>query len=359
MSKSRDAADQINRVNSSAANATAITINASENVGIGTSSPSTTLQVTGNSSSRNTIVSNVALDGGTSVANPYEGFGFGINFIGRDYGNAVRNYASINTVTEAKSSSSGGGDAGFKTGLSFYTNGGGASGTNPTEAMRISGGNVGIGTSSPNHELDVKAATNSGISITPATGNATNYLDWYDTGGGPYGRIGYNHQTSAMTFSTLNNERMRIDSSGAVTMPAQPAFSAINNTAAQTNLAINTYHTVVFGGEVFDQGSDFASNTFTAPVTGRYQFNVQIRLYQIDTAAEYYQAYITTSNRGYEVGLVSPLFTSDPTYMTLSSSFLVDMDAADTAYVRFYQAGGSAQTDLQQACSIFSGYLVA
>jgi len=107
------------------------------NVGIGTSSPSTILQVTGNSTSRNTIVSNFTLDGGTSVANPYDGFGFGINFIGRDYGNAVRNYASINTVMLDQSSSSGGGDAGFESGLSFYTNGGGASDTDPSERMRI------------------------------------------------------------------------------------------------------------------------------------------------------------------------------------------------------------------------------
>ncbi len=127
----------------------------SSNVGIGTSSPSTKLQVTGNSSSRNTIVSNVTLDGGTTVANPYEGFGFGINFIGRDYGNAVRNYASINTFMQSKSSSSGGGDAGFTTGLSFYTNNGGASGTNPEERMRIdSAGNVLVGKTSSSFGTD-------------------------------------------------------------------------------------------------------------------------------------------------------------------------------------------------------------
>jgi hypothetical protein len=152
---------------------------------------------------------------------------------------------------------------------------------------------------------------------------------------------------------------MRIDASGRVTKPSQPAFGAINNTGAQTNLAINAYHTVVFGGEFFDQGSDFASNTFSTPVTGKYQFNVQIRLYQVDTAASYYQVLITTSNGSYEVGLNSPNFTTDPDYITFTGSFLVDMDAADTAYVQIYQAGGSAQTDLQQSTSTFSGYLVA
>ena len=45
MSRARDTADQINRVNSSAADATAITVDSSENVGIGTSSPDTPLEI--------------------------------------------------------------------------------------------------------------------------------------------------------------------------------------------------------------------------------------------------------------------------------------------------------------------------
>jgi hypothetical protein len=124
-------------------NATAITIDSSENVGIGTSSPIDKLHVAGNSSTRNTIVSNVTLDGGTAVANPYTDFGFGIDFIGLDYGDAVRNYAGIYTIMDSHTSSAGGGDAGFKAGLSFYTNGGGASDTDPTERLRIlSGGGI-------------------------------------------------------------------------------------------------------------------------------------------------------------------------------------------------------------------------
>ena len=51
MTRARDAADQINRVNSSAADATAITIDSSENVGIGTTSPTRDLHINGTAAS--------------------------------------------------------------------------------------------------------------------------------------------------------------------------------------------------------------------------------------------------------------------------------------------------------------------
>lgn len=47
MTRSRDIADGINRIDTSAADATAITVDASENVGIGTSSPTAPLMVNG------------------------------------------------------------------------------------------------------------------------------------------------------------------------------------------------------------------------------------------------------------------------------------------------------------------------
>ena len=54
-------------------------------------------------------------------------------------------------------------------------------------------------------------------------------------------------------------------------LPNQPAF--LVKATAVTNFAKDTMNTVVFGTETFDQGADFSSNTFTAPVTGRYQLN--------------------------------------------------------------------------------------
>ena len=51
--------------------------------------------------------------------------------------------------------------------------------------------------------------------------------------------------------------------------------------------ALATDVTVLFQTEIFDIGSNFASNTFTAPVTGKYQLNAHIRWDSLNTAHDY------------------------------------------------------------------------
>jgi hypothetical protein len=133
------------------------------NVGIGTTSPSTKLELYGYNSSRNTLENLLTLNGGANSNNPYSGFGMGIKFSGRDYSNAVRDYAYIYGVMEdANSHSTPAGDPGFESQLRFYTNTGGASATLPTQKMVITGpGNVGIGVTGPVSKLEVfSTATN-------------------------------------------------------------------------------------------------------------------------------------------------------------------------------------------------------
>ena len=149
---------------------------------------------------------------------------------------------------------------------------------------------------------------------------------------------------------------MAFDANGIITKPLQPAFLA-NPSSDQTNIAINSNVTVVFGTERFDNNSDFASNTFTAPVTGKYQLNVTAYLQQVDSAAAYIQLRLVTSNVAYQL-VFDPDFGQDAVYWTSQISQLVDMDASDTAYVTFTQSGGSAQADIVTS-SYFSGYLVA
>ncbi len=103
-------------------------------------------------------------------------------------------------------------------------------------ALNPDGGNVGIGSTAPNRVLDVNAASGNGIALTPTAGNATNWIDWFDTGGGPYGRIGYDHQASAMLFHTNNSEKARLDLNGRFLVGTSSARSNFFNTTTSTPL---------------------------------------------------------------------------------------------------------------------------
>jgi len=149
---------------------------------------------------------------------------------------------------------------------------------------------------------------------------------------------------------------MSFDANGIITKPLQPAFMATKS-ANQENFAVGSLVTVTFDTEVFDQNADFASNTFTAPVTGRYQLSYSIRLLQLDSASGYYYAQLTTSNRNY-INIFDPDFGQDAGHWTITFSILADMDASDTAYVGIIMQNGTAQTDVN-GNTFFSGYLVA
>jgi len=155
---------------------------------------------------------------------------------------------------------------------------------------------------------------------------------------------------------TGSADALKIDSAGHVTKPLQPAFS-VNPSSNQTNISNNTQ--IVFGTENFDQNGDFASNIFTAPVTGKYQLNLQARLQDIDSAASYIYMQIITSNRNYQAIFDPDQFNGDLTYFYMSISAVADMDANDTAQVYYYQPDGTDQTDVESGGTNFSGCLLA
>ena len=152
---------------------------------------------------------------------------------------------------------------------------------------------------------------------------------------------------------------LRVDGAGHVTMPNQSAF-LVHPASEQSNIPIDAVaDTIVFGTERFDLNGDFSSNTFTAPVTGKYQFNCQIWLGQVDSGTTYYQINLMTSNKTYYAIISGPAFGADADYWTLSNPVLADMDANDTAYMSILVHNtGTAQTDISTN-STFSGYLVA
>ena len=175
--------------------------------------------------------------------------------------------------------------------------------------------------------------------------------------------IGLDDSTDSLTIgkgSTLGTTTsMAIDANGIITKPLQPAF-LVQATAA-SNLGLNADHTIAFGSAVFDNNADFdlGNNRFVAPVTGRYQFNLSVRLDNLDDATAYYMVKISTSNRDIQTIHGNSGYDADVTYMSLTLPVLVDMDAGDTSNAIIgIPSTGSAQVDLHNVTR-FSGYLVA
>ena len=145
-----------------------------------------------------------------------------------------------------------------------------------------------------------------------------------------------------------------VTNDGEMTNTGQPCFLA-HPASKQENIATDSYVTIVFGTERIDIGNNFASNTFTASVDGRYLFCVNIVMNSIDTAASEYEVDLVTSNKIYST-LLTPQLSADLTYWSMKFSIVADMDANDTAYLRIYQTGGTSQTDIN-VLSTFSGGL--
>ena len=149
---------------------------------------------------------------------------------------------------------------------------------------------------------------------------------------------------------------LTLDANGHVTKPLQSAFQ-VKPSSNQNNIAL-TDETIAFGTEIFDNNSDFSSNTFTAPVTGKYQLQLTARIDNIDTAADYNRIYVQTSNRRYQSSIIDlGGLSGDPVHWSMVFCVLADMDANDTVYLQWNQSSGAAQADFDTDAE-FSGFLV-
>ena len=192
-------------------------ITSAGNVGIGTSSPALKLDVNSGGTSGNSF-SAVFSDNTTNK-----------NAIAFSHSNNnSRIYATYLAAT------------GSDQDLSFWTT---LSNGNQFERMRItSGGNVGIGTSSPNYPLHIYKTSNARLGIEGTTNfAATQYLNsggsFYmgidDSAGAnftgtAYGRFLYSSNAYPMCFFTDGTERMRITSGGSVLIgKTSTTFSAV------------------------------------------------------------------------------------------------------------------------------------
>ena len=152
---------------------------------------------------------------------------------------------------------------------------------------------------------------------------------------------------------------MAFDETGAVTKPLQPCVLLTIPSKLVNQGGSDTQTDIAWGTEIFDIGADFATPSFTAPVTGKYFMSAQVGLSQCDTNATFYQLYAVASNRTHYMGTIAPnyLFSSDASHM-ITATQIIDMDASDTLKIQLSQNDGASQTDIETS-SYFSICLIA
>ena len=139
-----------------------------------------------------------------------------------------------------------------------------------------------------------------------------------------------------------------------------PAFHA-RPTSIISNITDGSSQTLAFATEIFDQNSDYNTSNynFVAPVTGKYLLTLMLRVQSVDTASQYFQTIILTSNKEYQSIFSSNVLSSDPLYWDTIVSVVADMDATDTAIPRvFIEGSNTHQVDIETD-SYFSGCLLA
>ena len=144
---------------------------------------------------------------------------------------------------------------------------------------------------------------------------------------------------------------------GTLSNTLQPAFLVTNSGTLTDVTGDNTSYTIVFGTEIFDQNADFASNTFTAPVTGRYQLSLAILIAGLTASHTILSCLLNTSNRSYifAYGNAAAMRDTTDNLHGFSGSILADMDAGDTATVALRVNGGTKVVDVDTVH--FSGVL--
>ena len=209
-------------------------IDASGNVGIGTSSPRSLINASSATGAILTLESSDTTLGEDDVVGQ-------INFYANDSStNSTGNKAFIKAYSETA--------GGNKVGLDFATSS--SNSATGVVAMTInSDGNVGIGTDSPSRDLSLNSSGTTTLQITNDTvGTATTdgfQIKHYTNGATQL----WSYENNYMAFATNNAESMRIDSSGALLLNPNNATRGLKITTTQTTAVgdTTTYDTIGAG----------------------------------------------------------------------------------------------------------------
>lgn len=145
---------------------------------------------------------------------------------------------------------------------------------------------------------------------------------------------------------------------GTILKSAQPSFLGVLSSNTDVT-GDGTAVTNIVSSEIYDLGTNFnpSTGTFTAPVTGRYDFFITTTLQQVGAGHTGGELSLVTSNRNYPIANLNVgAARNTSNEVVLSGSVIgADLDAADTATVSLTVSGGTKTVDI--ANNRFSGKL--
>ena len=221
----------------------------------------------------------------------------------------------------------------------------------PNGAITVSGSNVGIGTSSPSAPLHVSGGGTGSViidgtdSIRPSTdsslitisgGNATNSGANYSMFGGSHASLANVHR-----WRTGGTERMRIDATGAVTMPAQPKIVAVGSSSAAKS-DYSTGEVISYWSIVSSVGILHSNGRFTVPASGTYFVTFNLYTYLENNGHEHHSFHLHKNGSVFgrdQHEVTSSMFSGTGVSIhrrdrTAQATFVVDLSANDFVEVK-------------------------
>lgn len=171
--------------------------------------------------------------------------------------------------------------------------------------------------------------------------------------------VGAGNASGSLRLYSGGALRLLVSSAGVITPISATMLAGFfaYNSADDTGVANNT--DIDFDTEVYDEGGHFSGDTFTAPVTGRYLLSAHVRLTNSTGGAIIMQPVFLVSNHASGINIGYDSSVASGATKGFSGSVIVDMDASDTATVRYYGGGNCTVVGGgSQRVTWFSGRLV-